>query len=646
MRLLFVAAVAVFLQATPAVSQQKPAPPQGAISGTVIDGATGAAVADAFVTLNSQPVTLLPADFQNRQITDAKGRFVFMNLPDGRFEITAGKFGYLDGGYGRDSGPTDPLRTIVVSSGAWAGGLKVIIWRPSTISGTVRDETGEPVIGVFVRALAKVRIGGRQELAAGPITVTDDAGQYRLQGLLPGRYVIQVPSSQVSVPAATRIAAATTNVPEGAIDIDDSTRLLIGRYPLPPPPANGRAMTYGAAFHPNVISISDSPVVEIRFGDDRTGIDVALTPVPAVRVSGVVEGPPDALTTMTLRLLPVGLENLGLGAEAATALVGANGSFTLLNVPAGAYIVDAPLTFNQYQMTSGITLAGGFVGSRGGSANFPTPQPRGGWSSSSQGIESAPGVSFSSTDFRGAGGGTKIPAYTARMPVTVGASDLTGLVVKLRQNASLKGRLIVDADPAKPVTQTSYSTFMDPAAGQPGLGQPRTIARPGEEFEITGIQAGEYFLRVQTGGQWLVKSIEWRSRDYTVTPFDATSTDEFTGVMVTVTNRVATLTGAVRAQGGGTPESALVVIFPAQSALRVNTGLWSPRMTSTLAGNTGSFRFNALPAGDYVVAAIDRSQMATWRDPAFLAMLERQATRVTLDWGQTLTQDLTLVTVR
>ena len=449
----------------------------------------------------------------------------------------------------------------------------------------------------------------------------------------------------MSVPAATRIATAATNIPEGAFDVDDITRLLIGRYPLPPPPANGRTMTYGAAFHPNVTAVAEAPVIEIKFGDDRTGIDIALTPVPAVRVSGIVEGPPDALTTMTLRLLPVGMENLGLGAEAATALVGSNGSFTFVNVAAGPYILDAPLTFNQYQMTSGITMTGGFVGSRGGSASFPTPPPRSGWGSSSQGIEAVPGVSLSTTDFRGAGSG-RVPQYTARMPVTVGASDVSGLVVKLRQNAILKGKLIIDADPAKPVSQTSYAVFMDPAGGQPGLGQPRTIARPAAEFEIVGIQAGEYFLRVQAPGQWLVKSIEWRGRDYSVTSFDATSTDEFSGVLVSVTNRVATLSGAVRAQGGGTPESALIVIFPAQPASRVNTGLWSPRMTSTLAGNTGSYRFNALPAGDYVVAAIERARMATWRDPEFLAMLERQATRVTLNWGQALTQDLTLAVVR
>ena len=93
MRHLFLAVLAALLPGTLTVSQQQPTPLRGAVSGTVIDGATGAAVPDAFVTLTSQPASLLPADYQNRQISDAKGRFVFLNLPDGQFEITAGKFG-------------------------------------------------------------------------------------------------------------------------------------------------------------------------------------------------------------------------------------------------------------------------------------------------------------------------------------------------------------------------------------------------------------------------------------------------------------------------------------------------------------------------------------------------------------------------
>src|SRR5262249_44697530 len=149
-----------------------------------------------------------------RQITDARGRFVFMNLPDAEnYQLVAGKLGFLDGGYGRDFSPTDALRSIRISGGSWAANLKVNGLAPGASSGTVRGERGEPVVGVFVRALVRVRVAGREELAAGPLTLTDDRGEYRLPGLSPGRYLVQVPSIQTAVPGATVIKEATPNQP-------------------------------------------------------------------------------------------------------------------------------------------------------------------------------------------------------------------------------------------------------------------------------------------------------------------------------------------------------------------------------------------------------------------------------------------------
>jgi hypothetical protein len=632
------AAVVMVLAVTPAQN--------GAISGTVVDGSTGAVVADAIVGLGVLPGVQLPPGYQARQITDAKGRFAFWHLPnDAQFQITAAKFGYLDGGYGRDTGPTDALRAVVVADGSWAGNLRVNLWKPAAISGTVRDENGEAVVGVFVRALARIRIAGRDELAAGPLTLSDDHGRYRISGLIPGRYVIQVPSLQMAVPGGTRLGAPMTNVPEGAIDVDDTARLVIGRYPLPPPSVSGRAMAYGVALHPNATLLGQASTVEVRFGDDRTGIDVSLTPLTAVRVSGVVEGPPEALTNLTLRLLPAGLEGLGLGAEAATALVAANGSFTFLNVPAGSYILDAPVTFNEYSIRSGATLGGGFVGSRG--ASLPTPPPRVGWSASSQETAAVPGVNLSMADFRGASGAS-VPHFTARTSITVGAADVTGLAIRLRPSAVLRGKVTLESDPAKPAGQRPprFTVFMDPAGGQAGFGQPRAFPGNDQEFQITGLLPGEYFLRVQGSSEWLVKSIHWSGRDYTTTPFDAAATEDLSGVVVTVTNATPALAGSVRGQAGAAPDAGLVVVFPVHPALRTNSGLWSPRMASTPVQSNGTFRLTSVPAGEYFVAAIDRSRMRSWRDPEFLSLIERQAARVTLAWGQTANQDLSMVVIR
>lgn len=634
-------------QSTPnSQTQQAASALDGAISGFVVDGSTGTPVADAVVAVVQAGGTTLPPGYQSRQLTDAKGRFAFLNLPsDGTFMIMTAKFGYLDGGYGRDSAPTDQLRSVVIAKGAWVGNLRVPIWRPAVISGTVRDESGEPQVGVLVRALARVRVAGRDEFAAGPVTITDDLGRYRLSGLQPARYVIQVPSMQMSVPAGTRISATSSHAPEGAVDIDDSTRLVIGRYPLPPPSVNGRPMAYAVAFHPAASKPGEATAIELQFGDDRQGIDVTLTPVPAFRVSGVVDGPPEALTMLTLRLLPAGMENMGLGAEAGTALVGSDGAFSFLNVPAGAYVLDAPVTFNQFTMSSGPSMSGGFVGSRR-DATLPTPPPRTGYSMSGRDT-GVPGVGLTMADYRGATG-TKIPHYTARVPVAV-TGDLAGLAVKLRAGVTLRGRISLEADPAKPLPkQLMFSPFMDPAGGEPGLGRPEATSAVAadSDFEISGLMPGEYFLRLPPNSGFQVKSILWRGRDYTLTPFDAATADDLSGVQVVATNATPVLSGMVRARDGGVPDSGIVVLFPEDPDLWVGTGLWSPRFASVAIQNNGAYRLPAMPAGAYLVAAIPRTHSGAWRDPMFLRRIERQASSVTLGWGQTTTRDLTVATIK
>src|SRR5262249_863716 len=81
-----------------------------AVSGIVIDGVTGAPLESVVVTIDGGT---LPQGYPSRQATDARGRFAFLNLADAEsYVVTAAKLGYLDGGFGRDSAPSDALRLI------------------------------------------------------------------------------------------------------------------------------------------------------------------------------------------------------------------------------------------------------------------------------------------------------------------------------------------------------------------------------------------------------------------------------------------------------------------------------------------------------------------------------------------------------
>lgn len=609
------------------------APATGVISGVVVDGSTGAPVPGAIVFIAAVPDK--PIGPERRQITDERGRFAFVNLPaDTNYTIASSKFGYLEGGYGRDVLPTDPLRTVVLPGGAWLPNIRATVWKPGVISGTVRDELGEPVVGVYVRALVRVNIYGRQDLASGPIVITDDRGEFRFPGLPPGHYLVQVPSVQATVPPNTALSTNRSNMADGAMDIDERNRLIVvGRYPVPPPAVNDKTMAYALAFHPSTPVVEQATVIDLNYAEDRPNVDITLAPVPTARVSGTVAGPPDALAALTLRLLPVGLENLGLGSEMAMTLVRADGSFTFLNVPAGRYIIDAPNTVSELA-TVPRTVTG---------AVLPAPPNANGFGGSSDDVALLPGVSYSRASYR-----TPTP-YSARVPVSVTGADVTGVSIRLRPHATMSGRIVVEADPARAQMKppARFPLRLDSAAGEAHLGFPQSangIDAPA--FEINDITPGRYFLRSYGYPGWIVKSITWKGRDMTTTPFDAGAEDSLGDVVVTITNAVPELSGAVRDGDGLKADSAIVVLFPADRTQWADAGLWPQRLKTATPWSGGTYLLTTAPAGDYLVAAIDRAHIASWLSADFLTRLERVATRVTLAWGSKTSQDLTATVVR
>jgi carboxypeptidase family protein len=607
----------------------------GAISGVVLDGSSGEAVADAVVFLAATPARPLR---QPRQVTDERGRFAFVDLPgDVSYTISATKLGYLGGGYGRDATPGDPLRPIPLKAGEWIPNIKVSLSKPGSISGIVRDESGEPVVGVVVRALQRVRIQGREDFVAGPLTRTDDRGTYRISNLAPGRYLLQVPSVQAAVPASAVFPAAmpngTATVPDDVMDVDDTQRLVIGRYPLPPPPLNGRQVSYPSIFYPSTAVVADATTISLKYGDDRSGIDLALAPVASVRVSGIVEGPPEALEALTLRLLPIGLENLGFGAEIATALVAPDGRFTFLNVPAGSYTIDAPTRMME------LSSIPAQIGPRRVLPGPPTTPVAGATISP---VDLIPGVTLTNYNYRFVSS-----PYSGRAPVTVGAANVTGLVIRLRPHSTISGRVVAELDPARPdLTVPRFAFLVDPAGGGAALTGAGRSGRGGgsDQLSVVGVIPGRYWLRITGSPDWLVKSITWNGKDYTNTPLDAT--DAIDGVVVTVTSAVPELTGVVRSTDDLKADATMVIVFPVDPALWRNTGLYPARVKSATVSSNSVFRFTPLPAGDYLIAAVSRSFSETWREPEFLARAARSASRVTLTWAGKSSVDLNATVIR
>ena len=89
-------------------------------------------------------------------VTDDEGRFVFRELPAGRYTITVSKPGYVNLPYGAESHRGQPL-PIALEDGQVVSGLVARLTRGAVLAGRVLDARGQPFNGAFL-SLAERRI--------------------------------------------------------------------------------------------------------------------------------------------------------------------------------------------------------------------------------------------------------------------------------------------------------------------------------------------------------------------------------------------------------------------------------------------------------------------------------------------------------
>jgi hypothetical protein len=366
-----------------------------------------------------------------------------------------------------------------------------------------------------------------------------------------------------------------------------------------------------------------------------------------------VNGPADALVGLVLRLMPAGLEDLGSGAEAATTLVAPDGRFAFLNVPAGDYVINGPKILAELTFGTGDTTS------------LPQAPGMALTSSRSGSIPGTPGVGL----VRRAS--VSDETFWFRQPVAVGSDDVTDLVVEARPGRTLAGTFVYDgstrvvavrqpagvvgAAPAAalgsvttrmPRPDRPPTVELEPADGLTRLGLPRSNPlrqdMAEEAFEVNGLQDGAYVMRVPSyDDRFSVKLIAIDGVDYTHRPIDITTLGPQPDVRVVLTDQVNVVTGVIRNSAGPTLEGG-VIAFPVERDQWSRYGFNPVRIrTATMAGVSG-YVLRGLPAGEYFVAAVDRSRITAWQDPAFLEQLASRAVRLTLTWGETRTVDLDL----
>jgi len=247
---------------------------------------------------------------QSRTInTNADGRYEFPALPAGRYSIRAARSGYLTLLYGQRR-PLDQGKPLQLAEKQLLENIDFSLPRMSVLSGHLSDEFGDPIEGVHIYALRSVFLNGRRQLM--PVgsgdTRTDEAGQFRLLSLPPGRYFVS---------ASTRETWTVSR--------------------------DGASATFGYAptYFPGVNTPTGARRITVGVGQEVSNVDFSLVTGRAARISGTAfDSHNRPFSSVTLRAETRGSE-FNRVERAGSAAVDSGGGFVIRDVPPGEYKLQA-----------------------------------------------------------------------------------------------------------------------------------------------------------------------------------------------------------------------------------------------------------------------------------------------------------------
>src|SRR5436190_374895 len=225
-------------------------------------------------------------------MTDAQGQFVVPRLPAGRFTISASRNGYLSTTYGQKHPGTGRGMPVQVTDGQQAK-IALALVKGGVITGTVISQDGEPQPNAQVRLWRYANDSGIKRLQNSNSSQTDDRGVYRLHGLQPGDYIVSATPNTSDI-SMDRLAAEMAALEQAIASGTAREPAMPGVPPTvsvtvqPPEPDQQGPVGYVPTYHPNTPVPSESPVIHVNGGEERSSIDIQVQQVRSSSIQGQI----------------------------------------------------------------------------------------------------------------------------------------------------------------------------------------------------------------------------------------------------------------------------------------------------------------------------------------------------------------------
>ena len=502
------------------------------IAGTVLSANTGEPLKKAHVVLAQKDAE---GDDSNKQplgaTTDAAGHFSIEKIPPGSYELVVIRTDYQTSRYGQDQ-PDKPGATLSLAPGQKMTDLLFRLNRMAIITGRVRDEDGEPIRGAHVVTLIHTTVHGKPETFPNQSDRTNDLGEYRIVDLRPGRYSIQASAPHSAYPGE-RFDNADTYLPTYYSGTPDSAR---------------------------------ASTIEVKSGDEISGIDFVLAPKPptrAYKVRGhVLNSLTDPDANIMVVLFPRGDRDPTFSSDQKRAIADQKtGNFEIKDVVSGEYVAAAV------------------------------------WY---------------------AGSGTR----AATQNVDVIASDVDGVSLVLTNGIDITGRIIFEGKSA--VSATDITVQFMPAENETHFrfgGERHAKVNSDGSFLLKGVGDGTYSINVYSKcRECYVKSATANGVDLLEQGFQIASGGGPGIIAIVYSSNTGTLNGAVTKKDDLPATGALVVLVPDAGSHQKP----EEYKTSTT-DQYGHFEIRGVPPGHYKAFAWEKVSADSYSDPDFLKPLEGMA---------------------
>ena len=188
-------------------------------------------------------------------------------------------------------------------------------------------------MGTDVILFRRAVVNGRVTIGGVTTVRTDDHGDYRFSGLKSGHNLVcacrrdPIPFDGVLLSTLAAeplqlmgVAARALHVGADAATLDQTLR------------------TFPPTFYPSSLSVAQATRVTLVAGEEKTRLDIDVTPVRALRVSGTIVGAGSPVTAGSIRLVPAG-DDSDAAVALAPVLVQPDGRFDFADVPPGRYVL-------------------------------------------------------------------------------------------------------------------------------------------------------------------------------------------------------------------------------------------------------------------------------------------------------------------